>query len=82
MNIKLYDNGGETYDRYTVIYLDDPEGHGLFSSVGMSEHPFAPSGFGQHGSAKPGRHLGKRIEFEDLPDDCQKLVKRDLEERP
>lgn len=24
MNIKVYDNGGATMDRYTVVYLDDP----------------------------------------------------------
>lgn len=79
MNIRCYDNGGKTYDRYTVIYMDEPDERGLFSSVGMSEHPFAPCGFGQHGLALPGPHLGKRIKFEDLPEDCQKLVKRDLE---
>lgn len=79
MNIKCYDNGGKTFDRYTVIYMDDPErGHNLFSSVGMSEHPFHPQGFGQHGAARPGRHLGKRIKFEELPVDCQKLVLQDL----
>lgn len=80
MNIRCYDNGGKTYDRYTVVYMDEPlEASGLFFSVGMSEDPFHPQGFGQYGPAKPGRYLGKRIEFEDLPEDCQKLVERDLE---
>ena len=77
--IRCYDNGGKTFDRYTVIYMNDPEYKpGTFSCVGMSEHPFHAQGFGQHSSAMPGRHLGRRIKFEELPPDCQKLVKQDL----
>lgn len=77
MNIKCYDNGGKTADRYTVFYMDIPETHG-FMLVGMSERPFHPHGFGQHSSGTPGRHCGKRIKFEELPKDCQKLVIQDL----
>jgi hypothetical protein len=80
MKIKaIYDNGGKTLDRYEVVY-DAYCGDGLYEGVGMSEHPFHPQGFGQHGEVKPGRHLGKRIKFEDLPADCQKLVMSDLME--
>lgn len=77
-NIHIYDNGGKTFDRYTVIYMDQPEGMGLYGCRGMSEHPRHPQGFGMYGSALPGRHLGKRIAFEQLPQDCQKLVEQDL----
>lgn len=59
--------------------------------VGMSANPFHPQGFGQHGEnpypidAKDGWapaigrkcHLGIRINFSDLPPDCQKLVRDD-----
>jgi len=85
MNIRCYDGGdaGRWIDRYTVVYMDQPESTpGCFTCVGMSAHPFHPQGFGQHSSAKVGRHLGKRIKFEDLPADCQKLVKMDLDEVP
>jgi hypothetical protein len=83
MNIRCYDNGGRTVDRYTVVYMDQPESKpGCFACVAMSAYPFHPQGFGQHCAAKPGRHLGKWIEFEDLPADCQKLVKQDLDEVP
>lgn len=51
-----------------------------FSAVGMSETPFSPQGFGQHCTAMPGRHLGRRIKFEDLPPDCRKLILQDLED--
>jgi len=78
-SIRVYDNGGATADRYTVIYMDQPERQaGTFACLGMSAAPFHPQGFGQHSSAMPGSHLGKRIKFEDLPVDCQNAVFRDL----
>ena len=84
MKIKaIYDNGGKTFDRYTVVYdeLEQRRTEGnLYSCLGMSEQPFAPQGFGQHGSAQMGGHLGKRIKFDDLPKDCQRAVNQDLEE--
>jgi len=80
-NIRIYDNSGKTFDRYTVIYMDEPErAPDTFAAVGMSEHPFHPQGFGQHCTAVPGRHIGRRITFEELPTDCQRLVLRDLGE--
>ncbi len=77
----IYDNGGETADRYTVFYggrgTINPH-NGMRAYVGMSASPFHPQGFGQHGEGKPGRHNGKRITFDQLPADCQKLVNQDL----
>lgn len=78
-NIRIYDNGGKTLDRYTVVFMDQPEHPApSFAVLGMSEHPFHPQGFGQHCTAMPGRHLGKRIKFEQLPPDCQRCVLQDL----
>jgi hypothetical protein len=77
--LAIYDDGGKTFDRYTAVYLDEPERlPGTYECVGMSEHPFHPQGFGQHSGAMPGRHLGKRITFDKLPVDCRRLVLRDL----
>ena len=79
--MKIYDNGGKTFDRYTAVFITMPESYpGSFEAIGMSSSPFSPQGFGQHCSAMPGRHLGKLIEFKTLPSDCQKLVLRDLKE--
>lgn len=85
MRFKIYDNGGETYDRYTVFFLDDVneargEREKLTAYVAMSEDPFHPQGFGQHGEGVPGKHNGKVITFDKLPKDCQQLVRQDLKE--
>lgn len=37
----IFDNGGQTFDHYTVIFSDG-------EMIGASEHPFSPTGFGQH----------------------------------
>jgi hypothetical protein len=78
----IYDNGGKTFDRYTVYY-SNPKDWGItepkmYPCVGMSAYPFHPQGFGQHSTGMLGRHNGKRIKFEELPEDCQKLVLQDL----
>lgn len=75
--VRIYDNGGKTWDRYTAVFMMLPEYKaGEYAAVGMSEDPFY--GFGQHCTAVPGRHLGKRIKFEQLPVDCQRLILQDL----
>lgn len=80
-NVKIYDNGGKTIDRYTAVYMSQPEAYkpGLFFARAMSQHPFDPQGFGQFCTAMPGRHLGKRIKFEDCPIDVQKCILQDLD---
>jgi hypothetical protein len=77
--VRIYDSGDKFLDRYTAVYMMLPErGTNEFSAVGMSEHPFSPQGFGQHITAVPGKHLGRRISFEQLPTDCQKMILNDL----
>lgn len=99
--IRAYDNGGETADRYTVIFTkadkyqgretarEDRRGFMLYMSaspfhpqgVGMTSEfetwrvPDAPEGF----APAIGRKgvFGRRIRFEDLPEDCRAIVMRD-----
>lgn len=86
--VRCYDDG-KSGDRYTVVYMDRPESWekrgrkaiGTYAAVGMNGAPFHPQGIGQHCAAMPGRHLGKRVALKELPADCQKLVKQDLEEQ-
>ena len=72
----------ESFYQYTIVftghyrksYSDD------FLYLGMSENPFHPQGFAQHGSCRNPidrptySHLGKKIRFESLPENCKKLV--------
>ena len=89
--IRCYDNNGETYDRYTVIFTKKRIGggkhkHGQFVYVGISENPYHPLGFYQHGFSDCSidhpsySHLGKKIQFLKLPDDCQKAIIQEYNE--
>ena len=84
--IRCYDNGGESADRYTIVYTRQSHDR-WFNYRAMSESPFHPQGVGlfcQTQYNPPDRptsgHLGKRIKFDSLPDDCRKLVLRDYKE--
>ena len=77
--IKIYDNGGKTFDRYTVVYLDSPEREPrTYECRAMSERPRHPQVFGQICTAMLGRHLGRRIKFSELPAECQDVVRADM----
>ena len=80
--IAIYDNGGKTFDRYAVYFsfFTRTKLCSQHTCLAMSEHPFHPQGFGQHSSGTLGKHNGKRITFNQLPPDCQKLVKQELSE--
>lgn len=75
--IRVWDNGGRSYDQYTVVFTKKSLAPGIFMYIGMSDNPCSPMGFGQHGELHQkhqGKHLGKRIKFSDLPVDCQRVV--------
>ena len=76
--LRIYDNGGKTADRYTVLFMDQQErSDGVYSCLGMDKDPFHPCGIGQHSSGTPGVHLGRRIPFEMLPEPCRRAVLAD-----
>lgn len=77
-SLRIYDNGGRTFDRFTIIpprWATDYRGDGAknwgawwgWAALGASEFPYSPGGFGQHVTATPGRHLGRRIGWDELP---------------
>lgn len=93
--VRVYDNGGESIDHYTVVFSGNyPGRNGECTYLSMNGAPFHPQGFCQHGAARfiidapqgwapaIGRkcHLGIRIPFATLPDDCQTVVLRDYKE--
>ena len=76
--LRIYDNGGKTADRYTVLFMDQKErGADTFACLGMDKDPFHPCGIGQHSSGTPGVHLGRRIPFDLLPEPCRRTVLAD-----
>ena len=83
--IRCYDNAGTTVDRYTVVFTGRyrHKTGGDFWDLCMSAYPFHPQGVGMHGTSnqqidRPNYgHLGKRIKFDSLPEDCQKAVVQD-----
>ena len=78
-NIAVYDNGGKTLDRYTVTFKTSDSN--MF--ISMSEDPRHPCGVYSHDEdSKPideptHDHIGKKIEFSDLPEPCQAIVIED-----
>lgn len=79
---RIFDAGDKVNDRHTAVYRAVRSRNRLFwPYLGMNEMPFSPNqGVCQHGelNEKPGRYLGKRIAFEQLPIDCQKVIIQDL----
>lgn len=82
--VRCYDSGVGVYaDRYTVVFTGryQHRTNGGYMYLGMSAVPFHPQGIGQHGDSSNGpidrpqfSHLGKRISFIDLPEDCRKCA--------
>jgi hypothetical protein len=80
---KIYDNGGETLDRYTVTFKAfHISGYGLcYRYISASDEPFHPLGFGQHGENRTsidGKHLGNRVMFARLPSGVQKFIMQSI----
>lgn len=81
--LRIFDNGGETFDRYTILpsRFDKKYRDGmLVDCVGASEFPFHPQGFGQWSQAQAGHHLGKRVHIDALPTDVQKFARQSFPE--
>jgi hypothetical protein len=79
--IRIYDNGGKTFDRYTVVFTHNfPNRNRKCLVRAMSKNPKSPQGFGMLEEYNeiidfPSYgHLGKRITFKQLPDDCKDIV--------
>ena len=77
---EIFDNGGETADRYTVL-TSWPEGRpGQYLALGLDDQPAHPQGFSQWGAAVIGPHLGRRIHWADLPEPVRRHVAARMEE--
>ncbi len=87
---RFYDNGGESADRFTAVYLER-RSDSWYSHRTMSESPYHPTGVCLYGATvnctvdfphvrfgRKHKFLGKRIGFSDLPKVCQGIVLRDV----
>jgi hypothetical protein len=64
MNIhSIWDNGGETLDRFTVVFNGDTK-----ECLSLSENGLGVS-LWDYLRDEPGEHLGKQIEIDDLSSD-------------
>ena len=74
--IAIYDNGGETLDRYTVV-IDNTTDDTLHDMLGLSE---GGEGFSQwttgqyYGGGQPNKHLGRLVQFTTLSGKTQKHI--------
>ncbi len=65
----VWDNEGESIDRYTIILKDE----GYLYSCDTPNHPQGVCGWGD--DIKPGSHLGKKISFNKLPQKVKDFVR-------
>lgn len=67
-SVRVYDNGGETTDRYTVVMVGKKWDGLLYpgekTALGMDEGGLS---FSQWTGVHEGKHLGRRVKWEDLP---------------
>lgn len=84
-SVRVYDNGGETLDRYSIVLIGKdwlPDAKGFVPMLGLDGS--AGRSFSQFTSGQEGKHLGKPVKFSDLSDETQKhiisRVKADEEE--
>lgn len=76
-----YDNGVETADRYTIFprgrgwgaFIDN-KGRRVRFALALSDDPSHPLGVSQWGECWPGRHLGRRIAWGDMPENVRRHV--------
>ena len=77
---RIFDLGpGGVFDRYTIAfkgyYVND---YGMvYPYLASSDNPFHPQGFGMHCESREfltGRHLGKRVSFDALPEQVQDFI--------
>lgn len=66
-DLTIYDNGGESYDRVTIIF-DSQKNGGVYNSLASSE---TGAGFFMHCDSVKGNHLGKKITFKELHEELQ-----------
>lgn len=85
---RLFDNGGKSADRYTLIDCKRKlyNGRAVYDYFAFDENPTHPQGFGATADIRPEHYYGlldtagKRISLLDLPPEAQAAARRFLKE--
>ena len=75
---RIWDNGGKTLDRYTIAFKGYRDRRMVYPYLFSGIDPHGMSGHGESDTFLKGKHLGKRIAFEALPEAVQNLIKREF----
>lgn len=85
--LAIYDNGGKTFDRYTVFYKPEDATSFADTWIGhrdMSAHPSSPGGYGIYGemeaynvAAYRNGNYRESATWSSLPDDVKEAVRYD-----
>ena len=93
--VRVYDNGGKTADRFTVVFTGNYNKIGkkrgdartnCYYAVSMSDNPCHPQGvylidaYTNIIDYPSYKRLGKKIKFENLSDDCKKVIIEDYKD--
>ena len=77
MNISIYDNQGKSLDSITIVFNNtkrDKSGNRYkYDCIASSKSGF---GFFMHSECIKGKHLGKKISFNQLENSLQKILKQ------
>lgn len=75
----IYDNGGKTLDRYTIVTTNryNKSGRWYYDCISSSEHGL---GVFMWGDCMIGRHLGKKVELKDLSIELQTMINNALKD--
>ncbi len=70
-----FDNGGQTLDRYTIMF-DHPDFRNgdQYQCLALSDNPTHPQGYSQWGYAQNSLGLGYRVLWTDLPEHIRQHV--------
>ena len=77
---RIYDTGpAGPFDRYTIAFKGYRLAGGgmVYPYLASSDNPCHPQGFGLYAESDTfltGKHLGKRVRFEDIPLEVQRFI--------